>query len=132
MLSKLSDYRLAWITVGCSMVAACSHPTDGKSAAQKMEAVLSVVLPKKLDHGIVLKSAVAEGDVLILTTGGPSDWTGPWSEKEMGKMVAAGFCQSDNIDRFFRDGGKVRFDISEGGNPPIEGQVLDHCPNKQS
>lgn len=80
----------------------------------------------------MLKSAVAEGDLLVLTTGGPSDWTRGWSEKEMSKMVAVGFCQADYVDRFFQHGGRVRFDISQGGNPPVEGTVLDHCPEKMS
>lgn len=118
--------------LGCVTLTSCSPATDSKTAAQKLEAVYAAVLPKKMEGGIVLRSAVAEGDVLILTTAGPSDWTGAWNEKEMGKMVAAGFCQSEYVDRFFRDGGKVRFDISEGGNPPVEGEVMDQCPDAHS
>jgi hypothetical protein len=85
-------------------------------------------LPKQLGQGVVLQSAVAEGDILVMTVGGPSDWTQGWSQAEMSKMVAAGFCHVKTTEGYFEGGGKIRFDISEGGNPPVEGQVLDHCP----
>ena len=117
------------IVLGSMLLGACGPRSETQPPAKMMEAVLAPVLPKKLGDGVVFRSAVAEGDMLVVTIAGPSDMTEVWSEAEIGKMASVGFCQAEHAARFFEKGGKLRFDISSGGDPPVEGAMLDHCPN---
>ena len=92
------------------------------TSAQKMERVLAPVLPKSVGEGGVIKSAKAEEDILVLTVQVPAS---PFSRDETSRMFAAGFCLNDRAEKFFRDGGKLRFDFAgsvEAGN------VIESCP----
>ncbi len=81
---------------------------------------------------MVMRSAVAEGDLLVITFAGPSDMTEVWSEAEISKLAAGGFCRAEANRAYFKDGAKLRIDISSGGNPPVEGEVFDDCPGASS
>ena len=94
--------------------------------AQKMERVLSPVLPKSLGEGGAIKSAKAEGDTLVLTVEVPAS---PFTRDETSRMFAAGFCLNDRAEKFFRDGGKLRFDLAVDGSVEA-GKAIESCPTR--
>lgn len=94
------------------------------TSAQKMERVLAPVLPKSVGEGGVIKSAKAEEDILVLTVQVPAS---PFSRDETSRMFAAGFCLNDRAEKFFRDGGKLRFDFAVDGSVEA-GNVIESCP----
>ena len=94
------------------------------TSAQKMERVLAPVLPKSLGEGGVIKSAEAEEDALVLTVQVPAS---PFTRDETSRMFAAGFCLNDRAEKFFRDGGKLRFDLAVDGSV-VAGNVIESCP----
>ena len=94
------------------------------TSAQKMERVLAPVLPKSVGEGGVIKSAKAEEDILVLTVQVPAS---PFSRDETSRMFAAGFCLNDRAEKFFRDGGKLRFDLAVDGSVEA-GNVIESCP----
>lgn len=94
------------------------------TSAQKMERVLAPVLPKSVGEGGVIKSVKAEEDILVLTVQVPAS---PFTRDETSRMFAAGFCLNDRAEKFFRDGGKLRFDLAVDGSVEA-GNVIESCP----
>ncbi len=90
--------------------------------------MLAPILPKPLADGpvvITMTSAKAEGDLLVMRIDAPSN-TG-FTGDEMNRMLTAGLCTTDGIDRFFRRGVKLRFDVSVEGQVS-QGAVVAGCP----
>ena len=94
------------------------------TSAQKMERVLAPVLPKSVGEGGVIKSAKAEEDILVLTVQVPAS---PFTRDETSRMFAGGFCLNDRAEKFFRDGGRLRFDLAVDGSVEA-GNVIESCP----
>ena len=94
------------------------------TSAQKMERVLAPVLPKSVGEGGVIKSVKAEEDILVLTVQVPAS---PFTRDETSRMFAAGFCLNDRAEKFFRDGGRLRFDLAVDGSVEA-GNVIESCP----
>ena len=104
-----------------------SQKAPSVSPAEKTERILSSVLPKRMGEGsnaMTLASAKAEGDVLVMRIDAPGG-TG-FSGDEMTRMLTAGICTTEGLDRLFRHGIKLRFDVSVEGQV-TQGATVDGC-----
>ena len=126
------DYKLVALPIAFffALLGLTLSKKDEVTPAQKAERILSPVLPKRMGEGaaaMTMTSAKADGDVLVVQIDAPSN-TG-FTGDEMNRMLTAGLCTADDIDRFFRHGVKLRIDVSVAGQVS-QGPVVAGCPNK--
>jgi hypothetical protein len=71
----------------------------------------------------------AEGDILVVTFDGPTNWRQGMPSFQLTRPFLEGFCKSGRAEPYFHEGRTIRLDTTEEGRGLIRGQPSSRCPD---
>lgn len=126
-IDTMSPWRVASFGVA-TLCAAYWIPRSKDLRATDFARVSAAVFPQELGNGVVILSARAEGELLIVHIDGPSGWIGGLTKDDIAAQGAASFCQKPQFQRYLEAGREMRVDVSSDGALPVPGKTIDRCP----
>jgi hypothetical protein len=115
------------IVLGASLAHCARRPANAGDFAGEMQHLVGRT------HGpITIRSIEADGNILVVTLGGPLGWRQVMPMYAMTAYFVDRLCEDPKTARYFRDGRLLRLDTTDTGGRLVHGAPMDHCPPRST